>query len=387
MSINEVNLKRRTLIQYAATGAAVASVGGFSAWATTEPVIEANSPAYAYWSHKEKNALSDMEFLVMCATLAPSPHNTQPWLFKIADNKIDIHADKNRHLKSADPDYRMMILAIGAAIENLRVAAHQLGYAPTISLNGDTAEFLSSGYCASITLAPQNPASTPYFNAIFNRQTTRTAFDLSKPVNPQFLQELQTQASEFPGIEIQWVKKRAGRDPIAQIVRESARSYLTDTCHRDGMDWFRITRQQWESNGDGISVFNGDAPAAIKRYVELMVSSDDLLQDAFKQGEIDSVDRLSAATPMWGVITTKNDSFQQKLRAGQMVERVYLEASLNGLAVQPQCYPTETPEGVARLKSQVNLADGTEPLFLFRIGHSNHIAKSVRRNIKDVILT
>lgn len=386
MSIDNVNLKRRTLIQYATTGAAIASVGGFSAWATTEPVIESNSPAYTYWNHKQQNALSDMEFLVMCATLAPSPHNTQPWLFKISDNRIDVLADKTRHLKSADPDYRMMILAIGSAIENLKVAAHQLGYSPEISLNEDKAEFLANGYCASVTLTPQSATSTPYFDAIFNRQTTRTAFDLSKPVDPQFLEKLQAQAAEFTGIEIQWIKKRAGRDPIAQIVRDSARTYLTDTCHRDGMDWFRITRQQWESKGDGISVFNGDAPAAIKRYVELLVSPDDLLQDAFKQGEIDSVDRLSASTPMWGVITTKNDSFQQKLRAGQMAERVYLEASMNGLAVQPQCYPTETPEGVARLKSQINLADGTEPLFLFRIGHSNHIAKSVRRNIKDVML-
>ena len=280
-----------------------------------------------------------------------------------------------------------MILAIGAAIENLNVAARQIGYLAIVSLSDSYEEFLSNGYCASIALSQQTPAPSPDFEALFNRQTTRTAFDLSQPVNHQFLEKLQGQSIGFPGIGLEWIKKRAGRDPIAQIVRDSARSYLTDACHRDGMDWFRITRKQWETRGDGIAVFNGDAPAAIKRYVELLVSPDDLLQSAFRQGEIDSVDRLSAATPMWGVITTKADSFQQKLLAGQMVERVYLEASMNGLAVQPQCYPTETADGIARLKSQLNLADGTEPLFVFRLGHSNHIAKSVRRNIKNVMVT
>jgi hypothetical protein len=387
MSANEIHLNRRKLIRYAASSAAIASVGGLSTWATTEPVISPDSPAYAYWNHRTKNELSDMEFLVMCATLAPSPHNTQPWLFKISGDRIDIFSDKDRHLKSADSNFRMMILAIGAAIENLNVAARQIGYRTTVSLSDNYEEFLSNGYCASVALRQQTPSPSPYFDAIFNRQTTRTAFDLSQPVNHQFLEKLRGQSIEFPGIGLEWIKKQAGRDPIAQIVRDSARSYLTDACHRDGMDWFRITRNQWETKGDGIAVFNGDAPAAIKRYVELLVSPDDLLQSAFKQGEIDSVDRLSAATPMWGVITTKVDSFQQKLLAGQMVERVYLEASMNGLAVQPQCYPTETADGIARLKSQLNLADGTEPLFVFRLGHSKHIAKSVRRNIKDVMVT
>lgn len=387
MSIMKIQLNRRQLMRYTVTGTTIAAIGGLSAWITTEPAIRPDSPAYAYWNHKEKKGLSDMEFLVMCATLAPSPHNTQPWLFKILRNQIDIFADKDRHLKSADPTYRMMLLAIGAAIENLNVAARQIGYQATISLNDSYTEFLSNGYCATVVLSQQVLSPTPYFEALFNRQTTRTAFDLSKPVNPQFLGKLRGQSAEFQGIGLEWIKKRAGRDPIAQIVRDSARSYLTDACHRDGMDWFRITRNQWETKGDGIAVFNGDAPAPIKRYVELLVSQDDLLQTAFKQGEIDSVDRLSAATPMWGIITTKGDSLRQKLLAGQMLERVYLEASMNGLAVQPQCYPTETADGIARLKSQLNLADGTEPLFLFRLGYSNHIAKSVRRNIQDVMVT
>lgn len=387
MSLNEVSLSRRKLIRYVATGAAATSVGGLSVWATSEPIISPESPAFSYWHHKEKNELSDMEFLVMCATLAPSPHNTQPWLFKVSGNNLEIYADKSRYLKSADPTHRMMILAIGAAIENLKVAAAHMGYQTRISLATDYAEFLSSGYCASIQLESQTPVAQPHFDAIFNRQTTRTMFDLTPPLDTRFMESLQSQVSEFPGIDIQWFKKRAGQDPIAQTVKESVRNYLTEDCHREGMNWFRITRSQWEAKGDGISVFNGDAPAAIKRYVELLVSPDDLLQTAFKQGEIDSVDRLSAATPMWGLISTQNDSIQQKLLAGQMLERVYLEATLNGLAVQPQCYPTETAEGVAKLKSVANLPEGTEPLFLFRLGRSNYVAKSVRRNIKDVILT
>ena len=61
--------------------------------------------------------------------LAASPHNTQPWLFDVTDDAIDVYADRARHLGSFDPFRREMHLGLGCAIENLVRATRVFGFA------------------------------------------------------------------------------------------------------------------------------------------------------------------------------------------------------------------------------------------------------------------
>ena len=51
--------------------------------------------------------------------LAANPHNTQPWLFKIADTRIDVYADRARNLGSFDPFLREMHIGLACAVENM----------------------------------------------------------------------------------------------------------------------------------------------------------------------------------------------------------------------------------------------------------------------------
>ena len=48
--------------------------------------------------------------MVRAATLAASPHNTEPWLFRVADSKIDLHLDPKsvRPTKSSHITLRML---------------------------------------------------------------------------------------------------------------------------------------------------------------------------------------------------------------------------------------------------------------------------------------
>ncbi|GAB3353586.1 hypothetical protein [Lysobacter tyrosinilyticus] len=69
-----------------------------------------------------------------------------------------------------------------------------------------------------------------------------------------------------------------------------------------------------------------------------------------------------------------------------MAERVYLGATSHGYAAQPLCYPTEVPARANELKALAGLNAAAEPLFLFRLGKSDHVARSARRDLKDVIV-
>ncbi len=59
-----------------------------------------------------------LRFLVRYAVLAPSSHNTQPWKFRIADDRIDVFMDQSRWLKVADDDQRELHISIACALEN-----------------------------------------------------------------------------------------------------------------------------------------------------------------------------------------------------------------------------------------------------------------------------
>jgi hypothetical protein len=64
-----------------------------------------------------------LQALVQAATLAPSSHNTHPWLFWLEGTVIGLLADRTRALPVNDPEDRGLTISCGCALFNLRVAA------------------------------------------------------------------------------------------------------------------------------------------------------------------------------------------------------------------------------------------------------------------------
>ena len=78
---------------------------------------------------KDGTKTEQLKFLLNYAILAPSSHNTQPWLFKIiGDNVIELHADRTRALALVDPVDRALTISCGAALSHLQIAIRHLGY-------------------------------------------------------------------------------------------------------------------------------------------------------------------------------------------------------------------------------------------------------------------
>ena len=78
-----------------------------------------------YWDLESEEAR--LRFLARYAILAPSGHNTQPWLFRIRNGVLALRADRTRALPVVDPDDRELTISCGAALFNLRAAARGLG--------------------------------------------------------------------------------------------------------------------------------------------------------------------------------------------------------------------------------------------------------------------
>lgn len=60
------------------------------------------------------------------AIAAPSIHNTQPWRFRPRPDGVDVFADHTRRLGVIHPGGREVLISVGAALCNLRIAATEV---------------------------------------------------------------------------------------------------------------------------------------------------------------------------------------------------------------------------------------------------------------------
>ncbi len=60
-------------------------------------------PAYEPWKDWRNNSDEGALPLVRAAILAASPHNTEPWLFKVTNSSIELYIDRKRNVGALDP--------------------------------------------------------------------------------------------------------------------------------------------------------------------------------------------------------------------------------------------------------------------------------------------
>jgi hypothetical protein len=75
--------------------------------------------------------------LLAWAILSPSPHNTQPWRWRVKNGLVELRADRTRLLTVSDPDGREMVIGCGSALEHLLLRLGLEGTPVTIELAAD----------------------------------------------------------------------------------------------------------------------------------------------------------------------------------------------------------------------------------------------------------
>ena len=113
---------------------------------------------------------ADYLFMIAQAVKAPSGHNTQPWLFKIADGEIDIIPDFTKSLPVVDPNHRELFVSLGCAAENLCIAAAHKGYESRVAVTNE-------GVIRVLLAKQSHDVASPLFAQIPLRQTNRSRYD------------------------------------------------------------------------------------------------------------------------------------------------------------------------------------------------------------------
>jgi len=306
-------------------------------------------------------------FLVGFAVLAPSSRNTQPWRFEVGHGAVGLAADESRRQPVADPDGRELYLSLGCALENLLVAAEQFGLRHTVSYF-PTSE--RPTLAAVVTLepggAPTRVRSGLTLGALRERRTARGDFRILN-VPPEVAWQLQSVALERD-VRLDLTDNRSVKRELAALTARAARRLGGDRS------WRREFARRLESDELGL-------PRLVEPLARLALRHLDV-GPALARHEA----RLLGAAPLVGLVSSHDDDRLAWIRSGQLLERVWLEASARGLSLQPMSEALQLPDS-RRAVGKLISPSGFYPQAIVRLGYATRASErpTARRPLEDVL--
>ncbi|TSC56777.1 MAG: hypothetical protein G01um101418_178 [Parcubacteria group bacterium Gr01-1014_18] len=337
--------------------------GNYDSW-----LIDIESfPADKSWEERIK-------FLIGFAVLAPSSHNSQPWVFKIRENELFINFEASRDLPGSDPGGRQAWTSIGCAMENLCISSsfYGLSYKIEYFFVGTEEPFVK----VIFELAKNNAVrpSRTLMQAMLNRRTNRGAYGRKIPLD--FISD----AAGFnsPACRIDFVSDPAGIEKIGEIVISSTIDAFRNPLF--GQELSGYVKSNWTRAGAGIPGFALGIPAPISLLASFMVRR-------FNMGELGAKqDRqlYREGTPVWGMVSCSGDHRKDWVCAGMLYEKLALLATKKGLASAMQAAPVQVGEYWKSLQEVFRTS--FRPLALFRLGYPSREARPTPRFSADQVL-
>lgn len=276
---------------------------------------------------------------ILCAGIAaPSADNSQPWRFAWSGDDLDLRIDSGRSGRVSDSRYVLSDLAAGACLENMLVRGRSLGCSADLEIFPRQEDDL---WVARMhwRRAPGSESSEPLAAAIDARHTDRR-FPWRGPMTAEVQARLTTQAGQLAGPRLWWPRALRERNAALGIIRQAETlRFQSATLHAELFSSIRFSAG-WHGTCE-----EGLAPATLA--VEAPMRP--IFQAMRRPGLMTMFNRLGAAqalglrsawlpirlSPGLCLIVIPSTARPDVLAGGRALQRVWLQATLEGLSVQP----------------------------------------------------
>lgn len=238
----------------ATLGATLVLVAGGGVWRAADQGVfgVGEGPAYEPWKNWRTNEGEGPIELVRAAVLAANAHNSQPWLFRVEDSRIDLFADRERNIGAVDPYLREMYMSLGCALENLLLAAEANGYGHELALLPDGS---NSAHAARIDLTFVAASASELYEAIPDRHTNRGPYDTERAVPQETLEALRELGEEDPEVRVFWFATDAERRRVGDLILEATEAITADEEQSaDNLGWNRFDWDELQRYRDGLTL-------------------------------------------------------------------------------------------------------------------------------------
>ncbi len=391
-------MQRRAFLKGA--GIVTVAVVGGGVWRAVDQGVfsTGEGPAYEPWKDWRKAKDTPLA-LVSAAILAASPHNTQPWLFKVSDSSIELHIDTRRNVGALDPYLREEHIGMGCALENMMRAAPANGYRATATILpgklGPIPAEPKPQLLARVELTPGNREEDELYSAIPHRHTNRGAYDPHKPLPPDFVDAL----SHLPPdetVKLFLFTSETDRRNITKISSAANKEIYSDPSVEDGSGhWVRLQWSDVQTYRDGLTIDAfGLRPIAtgiaktVPRRMLLWLGSNSAK---------DGYSKLMLSAPLIGFIAVRDPYDQQNcLLAGRTWQRLHLFATAKGVAARPRNEAVEMvdhekwlgkPASRAAMLNEITGDPSWQPTFVFYMGYPTLTAHASPRRPVPWVMT
>jgi nitroreductase len=389
------HMNRREFLKRAGIGAGAVLIvaGAGTTWRAVDQGVFATDEGVAYQAWGAWDAPTDAPLLplVRAAVLAANAHDTQPWLFALGANRVDLFADLARTIGALDPLRRELYLSLGCALENLTLAARARGFTPAITLLPTPGD---ATHVARVDLTPGAAVISPLYTAIPQRHTNRGAYDTARVVEASVLAALGALATD-PDTAVVWLTTAASMRQFADLTLRATAAIIADPEQaRDDFAWWRGDWQAIQAHKDGITLDPAGLPTLTRALGKILPAQ---ALAAYDQAWLDGMrDRQVGTAAAFGLLVARDGGDNaQRLAAGQLWQRLHLSATTQGLAMQPLC---QVPERIDREQATGGApvitrafagllpTPGSQAVMAFRIGYPTLTAHlSPRRPAEEVL--
>jgi hypothetical protein len=356
--------------------------------------------AYVPWQDWRSDPGTGPLALVRAAILAASPHNTQPWLFRVTDRSVELYADTRRNLGMFDPYLREMSIGLGCAVENMMLTAVVQGYKVELNLATGALtripEKPEPALAASLALTFGAAQKSSLQQAIPQRHTNRAGYDMSRLLPQETLGNLANLAKDETDLKLFLYYSDADRKRVGDVLVEATKTIISDQqMEADSQRWIRNRWSDVQNYRDGLTMDCMGLPRLMVAAAKIMPSMPAKTAGKYWLDQTREVHAVKS--PLFAMIAVRDRYDRaQSLRAGRLWQRVHLWATTQGLGAQPINQPVEVVDRERTLNRAPQMAQvlagitgdpAWQATFSFRMGYPTADAPpSPRRPVEDVIV-
>jgi nitroreductase len=313
--------------------------------------------------------------LVTDACAAPSLHNAQPWAFRYGRSTglLRLYADLARTLPRTDPEKRGLHLGCGAALLNLRVAAASAGLEPVVRLLPDPDDMDLLAEVQLSGTAHPDTALARLHPGIHRRHSSRVPYrDVEVPAA---VRERMYSAARAEGAQMLFPDAWHVQE-IVELVRDAeGREAHDPELRSETVQWTRTEPVDAAEAADGIPAGAfGPGQRGTTAPVRDFTAGRPMPQRGWVSFE---------KHPQVALLGTDHDGPADWLRAGQALQRVLLQATMDGLVASMASQPLEWSE--TRWTARDPLSAMAHVQMVLRLGYGPEGPASPRRPIAELL--
>ncbi len=276
--------------------------------------------------------------VVAAGILAPSGGNAQPWKFIwTQSSRLRCFIDTNRAESFLDFEQHAAYLALGAAVENIRLAALDAGYSAELSSISSPDRNLAFEVHFEPRRDVVSQSERALIRAIEQRATNRR-LGVRSQIHPSNYRAL-VDAAASHNAELQILSKGEELSEVGAILGQCDRfRFFSEPLFREMMSEMRWNSLEAERTRDGIDIATLELRDVDEAGLKLL-SSWKVVQFLKRLGVGGAIEDLSRkavqAASAVGLLTMKGFNAETFFLGGRALQSVWLSATANGLSIQP----------------------------------------------------